>query len=197
MGLNPLDELIGSMASLRDARHGDDAEVESALRDIRRMGAALQKRSTAVKLVMDEWGRIFSFRPYRLGCLGPVVGLLEWIRDNPNADGRDASRHPFWQELTDFVGPAESVLIMECCACGKGFVSIGVSGLSDLKAWVCVRCGGVLFASIHKERVERTCGCGGAYAAHCPSCGSVPGEIKKEVSPYEYFAGHSFTVEAE
>ena len=197
MALNPLDELIGSLASLRDARPGEAAEVESAVRKIRRMGAALRDRSAAVKLVMDEWEKIFSFKPYRLDCLGPVIALLKWIRDNPNADRSDASRHPCWQELTDLVGPAESVLMLECHGCRTVYVSIGLSGFSELKGWVCVRCGDVLFASIYKELVERTCGCGGTYAAHCPSCGSIPGEIRKDISPYEYFAGHSFTVEAE
>jgi hypothetical protein len=145
-----------------------------------------------------EWSGAFSYSPGRTEALRPILEIAQALVQFPSDDTLAMYELPQWSELVDLRGPVESVLVQRCNACSRQFPVMGTSGFSDVIDLVCPCCGSVLFQSIYDDSPARACHCGASYpgstARGCPGCGSSAASTVRELSPYEYFASHPFSL---
>ena len=135
----------------------------------------------------------FSFSPGRLDALGPLLALTRWLHDKKRDYVNQKYDLTEWAELVAMRGPVETVMIRKCNECDLESVSMGTNGFYDANSLICSECGNVYFKSYLDESELPRCSCGGQYTQTQSGC-TIEGHRSSctEVSPYEYFANHSF-----
>jgi len=146
-------------------------------------------------LLWNEWKSAFSYEPGRTEALAPILGLARKIEDQSGTDAIWLYTQPEWSALQVLSSPAECVGFRDCRRCGRTHTRMGLNAFLDQTDWVCARCGGVCFMSVHDDSLPPPCSCGGSYTAPsvgCPFCGKKIAGPTRYISSFEYFAKHAY-----
>jgi hypothetical protein len=183
-------ELIAGFVRLLKRQAAGEPNAIPALR------ALLERldRGYCLYNLCEHWRGAFSFEPGRVEALAPILRLARKLRRYQGDDMLRLYREPEWEELLQLSGPVEVVQIRQCPDCGTRIATMGTSGFYDAQGLVCPRCGNVYFKSLYDASDVPPCACGAKYIvpAGCASCGHAELQVVATISPYEYFADHSF-----
>ncbi len=169
-----------------------DSGNESVRDEIRSLGVT-QNDGQCLFNLYGEWMGAFSYSPGRLDALELLLALTRWLVDKKRDYVNQKYELTEWAELVAMRGPVETVIVRKCTECDLEMVSMGTSGFYDANGLICSECGNVYFRSYYDESELLRCNCGGQYTQTQSGC-TIEGHRSSctEISPYEYFASHSF-----
>lgn len=142
-----------------------------------------------------EWRGAFSYSPGRCEVLSPLLSLAKWLQETRRDPIDQKNRRPEWAQLVALRGPVDAVLYRSCTGCKYLVASMGTSGFYDALGLICSECGNVYFKSFFDESETPLCSCGAMFVKTwpCSKCGDERYEEVCTMSPYEYFAQHSYS----
>jgi predicted RNA-binding Zn-ribbon protein involved in translation (DUF1610 family) len=148
----------------------------------------------------EQWSQAFSYKAGRQEAFDPIFHLARKLLHYEKDETIRMFREGEWSELVKFRGPVETVLAYQCLSCRREYVSMGTSGFYDAVGLVCPNCGNVRFRSVYsKDNEMPQCSCGAHFHRtspfDCPFCGSKQIQSMSQISPYEYFAKHTYVRE--